>query len=108
MSHPFTIKGNWENFDTNYYYYHYPDLQQACSNLNEHERKQWLLSHFYSHGFFECRRWRLKSAKHDSNSGSSCDSESDSECDFDCKKCKKPSSKYRYNNLNELNEKKKN
>lgn len=77
MSNPLTIKGNWDNFDTQYYYSQYPDLQAACKHLNDADRHEWLLSHFYNNGFSERRRWRLKTYDNKTNS----DSDDDSECE---------------------------
>lgn len=89
MSHPFTIKGNWENFDTEYYYQHYPDLQQACMHLNDTDRRQWLLNHFYTHGFSECRRWRLKLPQCEQKSNRCSSSCLKAKCNNGCQKCEK-------------------
>ena len=102
MSNPLTIKGNWDNFDTQYYYSQYPDLQLACRNLNEDDRHQWLLSHFYNNGFNERRHWRLKtynklSNKNDDDNDDDSDRDDDNsdnnnekknETDSDCECCR--------------------
>jgi hypothetical protein len=52
------ISGDYWNFDVDYYVKNYPDLQGAVNNMNEEEKKQFLINHFYRHGFGEGRLYR--------------------------------------------------
>ncbi len=49
------------NFDTDYYLQMYPDLQTITKNMNDIEKKLFLLNHFVKHGYYEKRKYRLKS-----------------------------------------------
>lgn len=49
---------NFDHFDTEYYHDNYPDLQKITQDFNRNEKKQFLISHFYHHGFDEGRIYK--------------------------------------------------
>ena len=54
------IIGDYWNFDTDYYVANYRDLQQVANRMGNEEKKQFLVNHFYRHGFEEGRLYRWK------------------------------------------------